>query len=87
MKQDYRSPALQSLGVRTWRGAAMFGIQVFAVLLPVLMGVKLVGSMLGIAAVADKRWSLVLLSAIGPAFGMFVVVALIAEVQRLGNNR
>jgi len=86
MKPDYRSPALRSLGVRTWRGAAMFGLQVFAILLPVLVGVKLVGGMLGISTIADKSWSLVLLSAIGPAFGMFVAVALIAEVQRVGNR-
>ena len=86
MGQDHRSQALKDLGIRTWRGAAMFGLQVFGALLPVLVGVKLVGGMLGIMSVADKSWLWVLLSAIGPALGIFVAVALIAEIQRLGNR-
>lgn len=84
MEQDHSSRALKDLGVRTWRGAAMFGFHVFAILLPVLVGLKLVGGKIGIVSVADKSWWLVLLSAIGPAFGMFIAVALIAEVQQLG---
>ncbi|GAA0432379.1 hypothetical protein ACFOY5_20880 [Massilia aurea] len=86
MGQDHRSQALKDLGIRTWRGAAMFGLQVFGALLPVLVGVKLVGGMLGITSVSDKSWWWVPVSAIAPAFGMFVAVSLIAEVQKLGNR-
>lgn len=83
MGQDNRSQALKDLGIRTWRGAAMFGVQVFVALLPVLSGVKLVGSMLGIRSVAEKSWWLVLFSAVGLAFSTFVAVALMAEAQKL----
>lgn len=61
----------------------MFGLQIFAILLPVLMGLKLVGGMLGFPSDADKSWWRVLLSAIGPGFGMFIAVALTGELQKL----
>lgn len=86
MEEDIRSQVLKDLGVRTWRGAAMFGLQVVAILLPVLVGIKLAGSMFGVASVADRSWWWVLLSAIGPAFGLFVAVALIAEAQKLAHK-
>lgn len=86
MEADHRSPALQSLGVRTWRGAAVFGVQVFGSLLLVLAGLKLVGPMLGIESINDKPWSSILLFAFGPAAGIFVAVALIATVQQLAKK-
>lgn len=86
MNQDHRSPALQSLGVRTWRGAAVLGFQFFALLLTVLVAIKLVGPMLGIASFIDKSWLFVLLAPIAPAFGLFIAVAAIAEAQKLASK-
>jgi Fe2+ transport system protein B len=81
MEQDNRSPSLQSLGVRTWRGAAIFGLQVFAILLPVSVAIKIIGDILGIGPVAEKSWAYVLLSAVAPAFGIFIAVAFHAHLQ------
>lgn len=86
MDQDHRSQALKDLGVRTWRGAAVLGLHFFAILLPVLVGVKLIGGMFGLTALADKSWWLILLAPIAPAFGLFIAVALIAEAQKLASK-
>lgn len=86
MDQDHRSQALKDLGVRTWRGAAVLGLQFFALLLTVLVAMKLIGPMLGIVSFVDKSWLFILLSPLASAFGLFVAVALIAEAQRLASK-
>ena len=86
MKQDRRSPALRSLGVRTWRGAAIFGVQSLAILLPVPIIMKVVGGMLGIRAIVELSWWSILVSPIASAFGLFVAVAIYTEFQNLLNK-
>lgn len=86
MEQDRRSPSLQNLGVRTWRGAAMFGLQAFAFFLPVLIAVKIIGSMLGVEAIVVFSWSQVGLAPIASAVGLFIAVAFHAYMQNLMNK-
>jgi hypothetical protein len=60
-----------ALGVRSWRGAIVLSSQLAAVLLVLFVVLKLSG-------VTDSPWVVVLLTPLGPALGMFVVVSLYA---------
>ena len=86
MNKDRRHPTLTALGVRTWRGAAMFGLQALAIFLPAVITVKIIGDMLMIAAIVEKSWVEVLIAAVAPAIGIFVWLTVITWVQDAAGN-
>lgn len=86
MNEDRRSQALKDLGVRTWRGAAIFGLQALALFLPIAIIMKVIGEILGLEAIVSMSWWRVLFTPIKAAASLFIAVAIYTWLHNLMNK-